>query len=192
MHLGRDTTLRWSFRAGDFLFWMRWNDLWAASAEPVPPPNILDFWEMQDGYFATITNREADLPACFELHLTQVRDLLGCRMMAKIESGYEPPDEGMDGANLWRLRSGDRVAWVGEARLGQQAVQGILAILDCLANALLIGETSRHLTPMEFATFGAPSKARPTQEELAWGHAAAKASQIMGCPRTYDTERQLR
>ena len=186
--LDKDTTLRWPCRAGDLLLWMRWRSIWADPK--AQPPNILDFWELRDGDFVTITNRVADLPAWFTLHPTETRNALAHQMMLKLKAGYQP-GEIMDGPNLWRLRSGDRVVWVGESRPGYQAKEHLLAILDCHENALLIGETTRALTPLEFATFGAPSKSTFTAEEVERGRHAVTAVQALGTPRTYYETWQL-
>jgi hypothetical protein len=178
-YLDKDATLRWSGREGDFVLWMRIESFLAPAGQP---PNILDLWQLHDGDFITITNRAIDLPPWFELHPTEVQNALTYQMMAKIEKGYKPPDEIMDGPNLWRLRAGDRVAWVGDSRPDRKDIEGILAILDCHANALLVGETTRPQSVEDIMTYGGPRKDQLTPVEVARGHAAVKAVQAMGCP----------
>jgi len=101
----RDMTLRLPCRQGDFFLWLGYPDIFSG-------PDAIqcyDLWEMRDGYHITITNRIEDLPAWFELHPTEVCGVLAMKMMVKIEKGLRP-GEPMDGPNLWRLKSGDRVA----------------------------------------------------------------------------------
>ena len=137
--LTRKMTLRWPCRRGDFVLWMAYSDI-SSGPESI---EIHDLWEMRDGYRVTITNRPEDLPAWFSLHPTEVSDALAYKMIAKIENGYTP-GEPMDGSNLWRLKSGDRVAWVGAHRPERRSVNGVLAILDCQECALAVGEGNSH------------------------------------------------
>jgi hypothetical protein len=44
--------------------------------------------------------------------------------MAEVEAGNYP-GERMDGPNLWRLKSGDGVAWVGADRPERRAANGL-------------------------------------------------------------------
>jgi hypothetical protein len=97
---------------------------------------------MRDGYHVTITNRLEDLPLWFRLHPTEICDSFVYKMMAKVEKG-DYPNEPMDGPNLWRLKSGDRLAWVGEDRPERRSGNGILVILDCHDCALAVGEGDR-------------------------------------------------
>src|ERR1017187_4605906 len=91
----RDMTLRLPCRRGDFFLWLGYPDMMSG------PEGIqcYDLWEMRDGYHLTVTNRIEDLPVWFELHPTEVCDVLAMKMMAKIEKGYKP-GERMDGPNL--------------------------------------------------------------------------------------------
>src|SRR5579859_4346987 len=114
---GHDTTMHWPCRRGDFLLWLESPGLFAKE------PSMADFWEMRDGDFVTITNRADDLPTWFELHPSEAQGDLVQVLMAKLNAGWQPPDEPMDGSNLWRLKAGDRLAWVGtHARARQQAM----------------------------------------------------------------------
>lgn len=114
----RDTTLRWSCREGDFVLWIRCGNILAA-----PQPVIVDLWALRDGDWVTITNRVADLPVWFELHPTEVQGLLVYDMKRKLERGHQP-GEVMDGPNLWRLKTGDRLAWLGVSRPGAKQPTG--------------------------------------------------------------------
>jgi hypothetical protein len=114
-----------------------------------------DLWEMQDGYHVTITNRLEDLPAWFRLHPTEVCDSFVYKMMGKVEMG-DYPSEPMEAPNLWRLKSGDRVAWVGDQRPDRRPVNGVLAVLDCRESALAVGVADWDSVE-EFAGFGAPT-----------------------------------
>ena len=178
----RDTTLRWSCRAGDFLIWTRLKNVFA----DCPGVRILDLWEMRDGDFVTITNRPADLPSWFELHPTEVCDSLVYEMAAKVESGY-PFKDPIDAPNIWRLRAGDRLAWVGANRPDRNSVNGVLAILDCSECALAVGESGQG-TLDGLAQFGAPSKDAPTPQECASSRFAIEAIRKMGIPDEIATE----
>jgi len=96
---------------GDFLLWFGYPDLFSGP-EAI---ECYDLWQMRDGYHVTTTYRLEDLPRWFRLHPTEVCDTFVYRMMVKVEKG-DYPSEPMDGPNLWRLKSGDRVAWVGAER----------------------------------------------------------------------------
>lgn len=54
----KDTTLRWSCRRGGYVLWLQFTD-------PIAEHSLgmVDFWEMRDRDFVTITNRPDDLPA---------------------------------------------------------------------------------------------------------------------------------
>jgi hypothetical protein len=175
----KDTTLRWSCRRGDYVLWLQFTD-------PIAEQSLgmVDLGEMRDGDFVTNTNRPDDLPASFELHPTEVRNALAYQMAAKLEKGYQPPDEPADGPNIWRLKSGDRMAWVGNSRPGQEAVDGILAILDCRECCLAFGETNRGGIE-DFTAFGSPSKPEASPDDTVRCQTAVKAVRQLGIPRTW-------
>lgn len=178
VQLMSDMTLRWSCRQGDFILWTSWS--FPAGARETP--QIVDFWQMRDGDFVTITNRTADLPAWFELHPSEVCDALVSEMMKKLESGYQP-GEIMDGPSIWRLKAGDRLVWVGESRPGRKAVDHVLAILECQRCALAVGESNRSGFE-EWLAFGSLLHPELTPGELAHTRAAAEAVRKLGMPRT--------
>ena len=152
-------------------------------------PLAWSLWEMRDGYHVTITNRLEDLPPWFRLHPTEVCDSFVYKMMAKVEKG-DYPSEPMNGPNLWRLKSGDHVAWVGADRPERHSVNGILAILDCHDCALAVGEGGRG-GPEEFIGFGHPTTPDMKPEDVARGQAAMKAVKQFGLPRTWEPEWRL-
>jgi len=160
--------------------------LWLQFTDPIAEQSLgmVDLWEMRDGDFVTITNRPDDLPVSFELHPTEVRNALAYQMAAKLEKGYQPPDEPADGPNIWRLKSGDRMAWVGNSRPGQEAVDGILAILDCRECCLAFGEGNRGGIE-DFMAFGSPSKPEPSPEDTVRCQTAVKAVRQLGIPRIW-------
>jgi hypothetical protein len=181
----QDMTVRWSCRQGDFLLWMRYPNI-LSGRESI---KIRDLWEMQDGSHVTITNRPEDLPPWFELHPTEVCNRLAYKMMAEMEKGYEP-HEPVDGPNLWRLKSGDRVAWVGADRPERRSAQGILAILDCGECALAVGSANWD-SVREFAGFGAPTTPEMKPEDVTRCRAAVEVAKQLGLPRTWEPEWQL-
>jgi hypothetical protein len=69
-------------------------------------------------------------------------------MQAKLQGGYQP-NEPIDGPNLWRVRTGDRVVWIesGDAHNGDLS-QTLVALNS---NALVFGE--RHVHPDDLAWF---------------------------------------
>jgi hypothetical protein len=161
---------------------MRWIDILAA---PEAGLSIVDLWELRDGDSVTITNRLEDLPTWFELHPTETQGTFAYQMLRKLQEGHQPGDV-MDGPNLWRLRAGDRVVWMGESRPGQQAVAHILAILDLRECALAIGEAPRG-TLSEAIAFGA-LKADPGPADVVLGRAAVAAVRQLGVPRALATQ----
>lgn len=182
-----DMTRRWSCRKGDFLAWFRWKNIFA---DPKNGVDILDVWEMRSGDFVTITNRMDDLPSWFELHPTEVCNRLAYEMMEKLNKGYRP-GEIVDGPNLWRVRAGDRLAWLGEPRTGMQSCGSVLVILDFAQSALAVGETNRGQTLEEAITFGSLTPQGEHPESVARVREAVSMVREMGIPRTLATDWQL-
>jgi hypothetical protein len=175
----RDMTLRWPCRRGDFFLWFRYPEVFSRP-EAI---QCYDLWEMRDGYRLTITNRLEDLPPWFKLHPTEVCGSFVYKMMATVEKG-DYPSEPIVGPNLWRLKSGDRVAWVGTERPDRQPVNGILAILDCRESALAVGEADWD-SVKELAGFGAPTTPEMTPADVARCQAAVSAAKKLGLPREW-------
>jgi hypothetical protein len=178
-------TLRWPCRSGDFVLWFGYRDIFSGPAAV----QCYDLWEMRDGCHVTITNRLEDLPPWFRLHPTEVCGGFAYKMMAKVEKG-DYPTEPMNGPNLWRLKSGDRVAWVGTERPDHVATNGILAILDCRESALAVGEAYGHSVEA-FADFGASTTSEMKPDNVARCQAALNAVKELGLPREWSPEWKL-
>ena len=172
-------TLRWSCRCGDFIFWFSWKNLFA---DPEHGLAINDVWEMRDGDFVSITNRIEDIPEWFHLHPTEVCNSLANRMLEKLQKGYKPEDP-LDGPNIWRPKSGDRMAWVGKPRSGIPAKGPVLSIIDFMDCALVLGENNQNPSFEEFIAFGSLSKSQPTPEEVAMSQEAVRLVNRVGHPR---------
>lgn len=147
-------TLRWACRSGDYIFWARFQGIFSSKGNEY---YIADIWELRDGNFITLTNRQADLPDWFELHPYEVSGSLVWWMKKKLDDGYQP-QEPMNGPNLWRVFAGDRIVWVGPRRKGVLSENGILGLADFEQNALVYGE------PFDMST-GIPSFGGFDQEE---------------------------
>ena len=144
---------------------------------------------MRDGYHVTVTNGLEDLPPWFRLHPTEICGSFVYKLYKQVERGDYPPAP-LDGPNLWRLKAGDRVAWVGADRPERRAVNGILAILDCRECALLVGEGDRGGLEAFFG-FGRPSMAEMQPADLKICQAAVNAVKTLGLPRTWGPEWRL-
>jgi hypothetical protein len=132
----RNTTLCWPCREGGLIIWARFKGLLSSHGDHY---GIADVWELRDGNFVTLTNRQPDLPAAFELHHSEVSGVLVPWMIKRFNEGYKP-ERPMQGPNLWRVRSGDRIAWLGASRDGVQSEHGVLHIVDFKEDALVYGE----------------------------------------------------
>ena len=180
-----DMTLRWPCRGGDFILWFGYRDIFSGP-EAI---QCYDLWEMRDGYHVTITNRLEDLPPWFRLHPTEVCGGLVYKMMAKVEK-RDYPSEPMNGPNLWRLKSGDRIAWVGAERSDHRSANGILSILDCRESALVVGEA--YWDSVEaFAGFGESPTPEMKPEDVARCQSALAAVKKLGLPRKLAPEWML-
>src|SRR5690242_11463279 len=107
-------------------------------------------------------------------------------MMAKIEN-RDYPNEPMCGPNLWRRKSGDRLAWVGEDRPERRSRNGILAILDCQYAVLAVGKEDRGGLE-EFIGFGRPTAQDMKPGDVVRCRAAVKVVKELGIPRTWAPE----
>ena len=101
------------------------------------------------------------------------------RMMAEIARG-EHSSEIMDGPNIWRVKAGDRVAWVGPSRPDVPSADGVLAICEAAADVLVVG-------PMrmiqDLFDGSSASAAELTAEELQRCRAGYQAAVSLGLPR---------
>ena len=179
---GRDFTVRWSFREGDFLIWIAAPSVLGGQSDL----DIADFWELREGDFATITNRPTDLPSWFELHPTEVTDSLARQMMARLRAGYVPGDP-VDGPNIWRVRAGARLVWVGERRLSTGAARGVLGLLDCRDSVLVIGE-GRSAGLDEWMSFGSLQTDQLTEAQTILLREGINAARALGTPRVVATK----
>jgi hypothetical protein len=87
----------------------------------------------------TITNRWQDFPPWFDLHPLEVSGQFIPWMKQRMEA-CDYPEEPIDGPNIWRVKGGDRVVWVGLPRSEQTSVDGVLGIVDCPAAVVVLGE----------------------------------------------------
>ena len=132
----RNMTIRLSCRKRDYLLWCGFKGIFSSENDQY---TVNDIWQLKDGDFVTITNRQADLPSWFELHPLEVSNSLVYWMQRKLDSGYQP-GEITDGPNIWRVLAGDRLVWVGEQRQGVDFDNGVLSIITFSENAVIIGE----------------------------------------------------
>ena len=183
--LGPDMTVRWACRAGDYMLWASYQGI---LSNPGDPYTVADLWELRDGNFVTITNRRSDLPDWFQLHPSEVSGALHEGVGPELEGGYSP-DEPMEGPNLWRIRAGDRLVWVGPARgkVGEGTVQGLL---NCTSDALVYGE------PWDFSrgfpAFGGFDRQGFSQEGVRLAREGWKAMCSWGPPRVAAADSQWR
>jgi len=182
IRFGRETTLKWQVSEGDCVLWVRWKD----PLDSTSTVNILDFWEMKDGDVVTITNRIEDLPPWFELHPTEVTGSAAYRGMQKLESGHVPGDA-VEGPNLWRVRTGDRMVWVCRCGGETPSAHRIQALLDFDANALTFGESGDRAEALaSFLSFGAPTRSTQHEEAVALLRAGLEAVKELGLPRAIE------
>ena len=126
LNFSDDSTLHLPVRDGDFFIFCYFKGM---LSNPDDLYRVADIWEMRDGDRVTITNRPCDLPDWFELHPTEVCGRLVYEMMKKLKNGHQPKEK-IDGPNIWRVRDGDRLIWMGESRTGYQADLGLLKIFN--------------------------------------------------------------
>ena len=110
--------------------------------------------------------------------------------MKKLENGYEPK-EIVDGPNIWRVKAGDRLAWVGKSRPGLTAADGILSVLDFHENALCLGDNRQNMSFEAVMAFGSLIESSSDQEQIARCKAALKFIQKLGTPDTWAPEWRL-
>jgi hypothetical protein len=171
-------TLRWDVFPGDFIVWVRWKNVFSSNTDVI----ILDFWEMREGDVVSVTSRIEDLPPWFELYPTEVSGYAACLMMQKkLDSGYKPK-EPVDGPNLWRIMTGDRVMWISGA--GVQNEKPTLTLVVFRNNALLFGDRLVHSGDIAwFLSFGAPLEESLGEEVIARVRAGLNEVRKIGLPR---------
>lgn len=172
-----NTTMRLSCRKGDFLMWCGFKGLFSRSREPF---NTNDIWQLKDGDHVLITNRVVDLPDWFELYPTEAANTSISWMQKKLSKGYSPNGI-MDGPNIWRILSGDRIAWVGDSRAEVESENGVLSLFTFKQNAIVIGEP--FATIEDDLGFGGFSEVNQSQRDLEYCHNAWNAVLNAGIPR---------
>lgn len=177
----RDTTVRWACRSGDYVLWTSFRGLFSTPGDQY---NMADAWALRDGNFVTITNRRPDFPNGFDLHPSEVCGRLVEWMMRRLDEGYEP-DAPIDGPNLWRVRAGDRVVWVGDPRGGVDGDGPVLDLVTFNVDALVYGEPLEF--PRGFGWFEEKDKARENERLIEEGW---KAIQSLGTPHTVAADSQ--
>ena len=93
--------------------------------------------------WVTITNRWQNFPPWFDLHPLEVSGQFIPWMKERMEA-RDYPEEPIDGPNIWRVKGGDRVVWVGLPRSEQTSVDGVLGIVDCRAAVAVLGTIQIH------------------------------------------------
>jgi hypothetical protein len=132
-----EATIRWECMLGDYILWLSPKNLLSAESF-----SIVDMWQLKSGDVVTITNKVADFPSWFELHPTETSGRLAIWMGRRLRAGYKPKDI-MDVPNLWRIRAGDRLVWVGPIRPWLLTENGVLGLIDIRTCALAIGESEK-------------------------------------------------
>jgi hypothetical protein len=175
-----DETIRWSCRRGEYVLWVGVDSLFTAD---LPSSwKIRDFWQMRDGDFITITNRWPDLPAWFRLHPSEVAGAATFEMQRRMSAGEQPAAETMDCANIWRVKAGDRLAWVSAEDARQ-----IKDLVDFHESALALGENAS-LSFESFAFFGAPEGKKLPPPDAAAMRAGFDAAVALGVPDDFAVE----
>ena len=175
---GKDTTIKLSCRAGDYLLWCGFKGIFSPENDQY---TVNDIWQLTDGDFVTITNRQVDLPSWFELHPLEVFNSLVCWMKKKLDSGYQP-GEIIDGPNIWRALAGDRLVWVGEKRQGVEFNNGVLSVITFSENAAIIGEPYSDYDG--FPHFGGFDQQKQSQEDMILCRNGWNAISELGTPRS--------
>ena len=175
-------TVRWACRSGDYILWASFRGL---LSDPDYQYDLADAWALRDGNFVTITNRRSDFPNGFDLHPTEVCGKLVEWMMCRLDAGYEPEDC-IDGPNLWRVRAGDRVVWVGDPRGGVDGNGNVLGLLTFDVDALVYGEPLLDI----FRGFGWFEEKDESQESKELIREGWKAIRSLGTPRTIAADTQ--
>jgi hypothetical protein len=175
LRAGQNFTARWGCRKGDYVLWFRRNPFSAVAEKP----QVIDLWSTPDEATVTITNRWQDFPGWFDLHPTETANELVTWMKKRIETG-DYLDQPIDGPNIWRVKGGDRVVWVGPPRPDQASVDGVFGILDCEVAVVVLGNHPDG--PFAFMSF----VTSPIAMQLA--AAGLRAERSLGQPRVFDTE----
>lgn len=175
---GANQTLKWEVFPGDYIVWVRWQNVFS----PNPDITIRDFWEMREGDLVSITSNIEDLPPWFELHPTEVSGYKGCLMMErKLNGGWRPKDP-VDGPNLWRIMTGDRILWIGSMEAQGEDPRHTLVVFK--NNALVFGERRVHPNDLVwFLSFGAALESPSSDRVVRLVRAGLDEARKLGPPR---------
>ena len=176
--IGEDTTILLPCREGDHIAWLRGNGF---MGDPSSGVTVLDYWELRAGGMVTITSRYEDLPEWFDLYPLEARGRAARALLPRVQSG-DVPDAPIEGANLWRVMSGDRLAWTGASRPAHASQEGVLAVFDFEA-CCLVGGQPRDGTLEEWQFFGAPSSDKPNSDAVAAVRRAIAVVRTLGIGR---------
>jgi hypothetical protein len=163
------------------MLWFTWTDIFA---DPQHGIKIIDIWEMKDGDFLTITNRLEDMPEWFAFHPTEVCNSLAYRMLEKFNNS-DYPEEPIEGPNIWRPKTGDRLVWLGKSRSGTACKGSIRSVIAFRESAIVIGENARPQSMDELISFGSLTKPQQTEGETAMLREAVELVRQMGLPGEY-------
>jgi hypothetical protein len=185
---GRNFTARWTCQRGDYLLWLSRGNPLQRREEPL----VADVWSICDEALVTITNRWQDFPPWFDLHPLEVSGQFIPWMKQRMEA-RDYPEEPIDGPNIWRVKGGDRVVWVGLPRSEQTSVDGVLGIVDCRAAVVVLGEIAMSARRQgaildELFPF---MHFEQSPQAMALCTAGLKAEQSLGLPPVYDSEWRL-
>jgi len=172
--------MRLSFRTGDILIWMRFNNIFSEDSL-----SIRDVWQLKAGDFATLTNRWDDIPSWFELFPTEATNTFSSKMLKKIEEGYKPKQK-MEGPNIWKVNSGDTIVWIGKSRPDMKEEDGALSIIRFNEDAIVLGESISFSSIGDALGFGGISEY--SEEEVKKVRHIFEKVREEGIPRIYSTE----
>jgi hypothetical protein len=180
---GKDTTKRISFRKDDLLFHLRFTNIFNKTV------SILDVWQLKSGDYATITNRLDDLPSGFKLHPTEACGPLVYKIIEQY-NGSDGPSEPIYSNNLWRVRDGDMLIWLGSDRPDNKSDNGILQIYLFSECALLSGE-SNYKTLENSIDFGAITNIPNYDKRINEVRELLKSLKLKGLPNSISTAWRL-
>ena len=98
-------------------------------------------------------------------------------MQQQLAAGYKPK-EVMDGPNLWRAKTGDRLVWVSLVDAGKP----VKKLLNLRAYALVLGDNSSPFSA-KIIPFGAPAGDRFLPAAAEAMRAGFDAAVALGVPR---------
>jgi len=183
-HFSYQATLKWLCLKGDYVFWFSWTNIFA---DPQYAIKVKDLWEIKEGDFLTITNRVEDIPEWFSFHPTEVRDGLAYKLLEKFNQG-DFPEEPIEGNNIWRLKTGDRMVWLRKIPSTGATKVSVISALNFRENALVIGENVHTKSIDQIIGFGLLNKHKQTVEDIELARKAVDFVRQMGTPNEYSEE----